>query len=967
MATITIDGQQYTVDAGKNLLEVCLSVEIDLPYFCWHPAMGSVGACRQCAAKQFADENDSCGWLVTACMTPVQDGNIFSVADTQAVDFRATVIESLMTNHPHDCPVCEEGGECHLQDMTEMSGHTLRRYRGKKRTHRNQYLGPLINHEMNRCISCYRCVRFYKDYAGGKDLSAQASHNHVYFGREKSGVLENEFAGNLVEVCPTGVFTDKTFSAHYSRKWDLQTAPGICHHCAVGCNTTPGSRYDSIRRVVNRYHSEINGYFLCDRGRFGYAYNHHAERLMTVENRAGDELKTLEKGLERLVSVASELATGKAFCVGVGSPRSSLENNFALREFVGVDNFYHGVSSADYVSHRQLAQLMVERQLDIASISDAEKADAIIILGEDIAETAPRMSLALRQAVGNKRLKSAADVGIDAWQDAAVRHYSPYENSADANTPLLIASLTSTRLDDVAAATIHSDPQHIAQLGFYIAATLSGKTSDVELSLDEKTWADAVIATLEEASQPIIVAGCGYQQPALLESSINIFSAIKSAKPKARYYYALPEVNSLGLALLTQDRTLDQKLDRKDHTLLTLWEQLTAVKKQGRRTVMIVLENDLYRRMEHDSVAQLLEAVDELIVLDHLRHPTTQQADWCLPVSTAFESQGTLVSAEGRAQRSYSVLSTESGLYCNARHAWRWLVDAVNAVNAVNESRRRGSDVSNEKMTSWQHCDDITRSISQEIDCLGAITSLIPEGNTPLARQSHRYSGRTAMHANIAVAETKPTQDTESPFNYSMEGRPSHGPLENSAWSPGWNSNQAIHKFQQDVAGRLRGGESGLRLFEFSRSAPAVYFQQRLHHRANVYEKSSDKWLLFPLQSVFGSDELSARADAIAELTLKPCVFLNKADAEALHVVEWDTLLCSVKAQFSMKAQQQLYVRIDDVIPSGVAGALLLVGQHDQGLLSSHWPVAVELVKDASSLPKPIHIIASSGESDYVR
>ncbi|MEJ2416276.1 MAG: NADH-quinone oxidoreductase subunit G, partial [Exilibacterium sp.] len=114
--------------------------------------------------------------------------------------------------------------------MTEMSGHTFRRYDLGKRTHRNQYLGPFINHEMNRCIACYRCVRYYQDYAGGGDLQMFGAHHHVYFGRHCDGTLENPFSGNLVEVCPTGVFTDKTFSKHFTRKWDLQCAPSICQH-----------------------------------------------------------------------------------------------------------------------------------------------------------------------------------------------------------------------------------------------------------------------------------------------------------------------------------------------------------------------------------------------------------------------------------------------------------------------------------------------------------------------------------------------------------------------------------------------------------------------------------------------------------------------------------------------------------------------------------------------------------------
>ena len=261
--TINLDGRDIQVADGKNLLQAILEAGVDLPYFCWHPALGAVGACRQCAVTRYQDADDTRGRVDMACMTPCTEGLRITVDDQSSAAMRRAVIEFLMTNHPHDCPVCEEGGECHLQDMTLMSGHVYRRYRGLKRTHRNQELGPFIAHEMNRCIACYRCVRFYKDYAGGTDLDVFGAHHHVYFGRAEDGTLESPFAGNLAEVCPTGVFTDKPLSQHYTRKWDLQSAPGICAHCGVGCNTLPGERYGRLRRVWNRYHGQINGYFLC--------------------------------------------------------------------------------------------------------------------------------------------------------------------------------------------------------------------------------------------------------------------------------------------------------------------------------------------------------------------------------------------------------------------------------------------------------------------------------------------------------------------------------------------------------------------------------------------------------------------------------------------------------------------------------------------------------------------------------
>src|SRR5512142_1178308 len=288
MVKITVNGKNFEVEPGGNLLQACLGLGFDIPYFCYHPAMGSVGACRQCAVKQFRDEKDTRGKLVMACMTPANDGARFSIEDPDARAFRASIIEWLMENHPHDCPVCDEGGECHLQDMTVMSGHNYRRYRGFKRTWRNQDLGPFVNHEMNRCIQCYRCVRYYRDFADGRDFNAFALHNTVFFGRATDGVLENEFSGNLVEVCPTGVFTDKSLKEHYTRKWDLQTAPSVCVNCSVGCNTITGERYGVLRRVRARYNGEVNGYFLCDRGRYGYEFVNSDRRIREGLYMGGD-------------------------------------------------------------------------------------------------------------------------------------------------------------------------------------------------------------------------------------------------------------------------------------------------------------------------------------------------------------------------------------------------------------------------------------------------------------------------------------------------------------------------------------------------------------------------------------------------------------------------------------------------------------------------------------------------------
>ncbi|HYW82012.1 MAG TPA: NADH-quinone oxidoreductase subunit NuoG, partial [Spirochaetia bacterium] len=471
--TLTIDGKRYEVEAeGKNLLAVSLSLGLNLPYFCWHPVLHSVGACRQCAVKLFKDASDTRGRIVMSCMTPVVDGMFVSIEDPEARAFRGSVTEWLMVNHPHDCPICDEGGECHLQDMTVMTGHNYRGYRFTKRTYHNQDLGPFLNHEMNRCIQCYRCIRFYRDYAGGKDLEVLGAHDNVYFGRHADGTLESEFSGNLVEVCPTGVFTDKTLKKHYTRKWDLQTAPSICTHCAVGCNIIPGERYGTIRRVRTRFNGEVNGYFLCDRGRYGYEFVNGPQRIrQTLAVKDGAVAPVSAEGA---LSLAREsLGSGKA--VGIGSPRASLETNYALRSLVGPENFFLGISDAKLVLHQLMLKVLKDGPAPSASVKQAGASDAVLVLGEDVWNTAPILALNLRQASTN--VPAAAAIRkqkLNRWDDTAIREAIRHDKG-----PFFVAGVEETRLDEVAQAAWHAAPAEVARLGFAVAHEIDPKAPAV--------------------------------------------------------------------------------------------------------------------------------------------------------------------------------------------------------------------------------------------------------------------------------------------------------------------------------------------------------------------------------------------------------------------------------------------------------------------------------------------------------
>ncbi len=218
MPRLVIDDLEVEVPEGSKVIDAAERLGIVIPRFCYHEALGPVGACRMCAVKFVQGPFKG---VQMSCMIDARDGMVVSTTDEEAVQFRKRVIELLMMNHPLDCPVCDEGGQCLLQDETVSGGHGIRRYRGRKRTYRDQYLGPYIQHEMNRCIHCYRCSRFYQEFAGYRDLGPMQIGDRLYFGRFSDGKLESPFSGNLVDICPTGVYTGKT-ARFKVRRWDLE-------------------------------------------------------------------------------------------------------------------------------------------------------------------------------------------------------------------------------------------------------------------------------------------------------------------------------------------------------------------------------------------------------------------------------------------------------------------------------------------------------------------------------------------------------------------------------------------------------------------------------------------------------------------------------------------------------------------------------------------------------------------------
>ncbi|MFQ1990581.1 NADH-quinone oxidoreductase subunit NuoG [Aeromonas veronii] len=893
MATIHVDGKEYEVDGADNLLQACLSLGLDVPYFCWHPALGSVGACRQCAVKQYQNADDKRGRLVMSCMTPATDGTYIAIEDEEAKEFRKSVVEWLMTNHPHDCPVCEEGGACHLQDMTVMTGHNSRRYRFTKRTHQNQDLGPFISHEMNRCIACYRCVRYYKDYAGGEDLGVYGAHDNVYFGRVEDGTLESEFSGNLVEVCPTGVFTDKTHSERYNRKWDMQFAPSICQQCSVGCNISPGERYGELRRIENRFHGSVNHYFLCDRGRFGYGYVNLADRPRQPLLKDGNDQLTItvDGALNR---AADALRTARGL-IGIGSPRASLESNFALRELVGENNFYAGVEQAEWACQLKMLQILQQGGVPTPSLRDMEEADAILLLGEDVTMSAARIALALRQAVKGKARELARKMKVDLWQVAAVQTLGQNERY-----PLLITSLDTTRLDDVAADKLHAPYADQARLGFAIANLLDPAAPAVadlcpELQAQAARWAEL----LGNAKKPLIIAGSSARDVALLEAASNIAHALKGRGQEASIALVGQEANSLGLAMLGAQTLPDKPL-----------EAALARIESEEGLALVALENDLYRRAPRNRVDAALVRLQHLLVIDHQATPTANKADLVLPAASFAEADGTLVNMEGRAQRFFQVYAPA---FYNAdiqvREGWRWLAALQGAIER--------------KPLCWQNFDQVNHDCATSNPLLATMLEAAPNAGLRirgmrLAREPHRYSGRTSMLADQNVSEPRVAQDPDSPFNFSMEGYAgARQPLPQVpfAWAPGWNSPSAWNKFQDEVGGKLRAGDPGRRLLEAT--DPQAEGKELLGWFTTIPApfKAAEALQVVNYAQLFGGEELSARSPVIQARMNEPELVLNPLDAQRL------ALHGGSQVSFSWGGSHwQLRLRLSEQLSAGLVG-----------------------------------------------
>jgi NADH-quinone oxidoreductase subunit G len=396
MVKLSIDGREVVVPDGTLVVEAAKTIGTQIPVYCYHPKMDPAGLCRICLV-----EIEKTPKLQIACSTRVTEGMVVRTMSPKVAEGRRGVLEFLLLNHPLDCPICDKGGECDLQDFTmEYGPPTSRLTEPKLHKPKRVDLGPTIVLDEERCILCRRCTRFDDQIAQERNLVVVERGQHSLIGTVHGGEYESYFSGNTTEICPVGALTSKAYRFR-ARPWDLAHADSVCTQCSVGCNYRIDSRFGQVMRTFTRENPEIDGGWICDRGRYTFNYLYEPTRLRApLIRRDGDfEPATFNEAVALVAEkLAPAAAAGRVGVIGGG--RLSDEEAFALarfaRDVLGTNNIDHRVHLQKFASPARFG----------ARIEDIDDASLILVFGAITPEQAPILDLRMRRAVarGGARL-----------------------------------------------------------------------------------------------------------------------------------------------------------------------------------------------------------------------------------------------------------------------------------------------------------------------------------------------------------------------------------------------------------------------------------------------------------------------------------------------------------------------------------------------------------------------------------
>ena len=639
MVNIEIDGKALEVEYGSTIIDAADKVGIAIPRFCYHKKLSVAANCRMCLVQveKFAKP-------LPACATPVADGMKIFTRSKEAVEAQKSVMEFLLINHPLDCPICDQGGECDLQDIAVAYGTSGSRYTEEKRVVFNKNIGPLISTDMTRCIQCTRCVRFLKEVGGMQELGLVGRGEHVEITAYVDKSVNSELSGNIIDLCPVGALTSKPFR-YSARSWELVRRPSIAPHDGLGSHIEVQVKDNKVMRVLPREKESINECWLSDRDRYSYEGLNSPDRLkvpMIKHNGAWQETdwKTaLEFAAGQLKDITKQYG-GDALGVLV-SPNSTMEEGYLIKQLahgLGCDNVDYRLRQTDF----RLDGKRVGTPWMGCNIQDIENLDRILLIGSNLRNEHPLLAQRFRKAVNN-----GAELSI----------VSPLDNN-----PLMdIAHKVIVRPNDMVnvLGQILKAMSKLQRLSLCLPPSLELLLSNIKVRDNTQAMAESL-------------AGLGGEVD-LVAPKVGIFLGnMALSDPRFTEMYTMAE--AIGGISGAQGGILPAAANSTGMHMMgvmpaTLGMHAREMLEQPRRAYLLLnIEPEL--DCQHAALAKAAMAQAECVVaLTTFKSEALEHADVLLPIAPFTETSGTFMSMEGRVQ-SFTAVCKPLG---ECRPAWKVL------------------------------------------------------------------------------------------------------------------------------------------------------------------------------------------------------------------------------------------------------------------------------------------------------
>lgn len=617
MIEFEIDDKKVEVAEGSMIIEAADAAGIYIPRFCYHKKLSIAANCRMCLV-----EVDKSKKPLPACATPVTSGMKVFTKSHMALDAQRSVMEFLLINHPLDCPICDQGGECELQDLSLGYGNDISRYYEGKRAVFDENLGPLISTEMTRCIQCTRCVRFCSEVAGMPELGATSRGENLEITTYVQHTMKSELSGNIIDLCPVGALTSKPFR-FTARAWELKQHPSVSPHDCIGSNLfvhTRGYEYNDYRmvmRVVPRENESINETWLSDRDRFSYEAIRSTDRLLTPKIKRESEWVDVDwtTALNFIVEKWQTIieTEGASQIAALASPNCSVEEFFILQKLfrnLGSQNLDHRIRQLDfsqqenYPSHPQLGM----------DLSELEKLDAILLIGSDIRREQP---------LGCHRIRKAALRG------AHVIALNPidYDFNFDLTDKLIVPSDLMPRI--LAGIAKHVCQKNNSDIDPYLC--------EIEPSKSEIKIAKQLLQA-KTGALILGVQGLQHPQASLMQALINIIA--KECNLKTGCLSEGTNAAGAWLAGMLPHRGAGGCVIEKSG--------LNAIDMFSQRLksyLLLNLEPELDCAQSMKAIDSLMNADFVVVMSPFLSEVQEQYADVLLPIAPFYETSGTFINA----------------------------------------------------------------------------------------------------------------------------------------------------------------------------------------------------------------------------------------------------------------------------------------------------------------------------------